>query len=277
MLISIQIFLIFIQNFSAFKSIECSFNKDERQCNCQINSPIEVICRCDGSYFDIRKEFEQISENLTENNEKHFQSFNLFSAKFEEFPENSFKDITFDYISVINPINLSRINTNAFNNTASKIKRFYLWGDNLGLVNDPSNNDLWQAFSSLINLEYLALTLGNGTVHEIPDYAFKVTNGPLNHLIQIDFMTDNWFGYNISKIGDYAFFELPNLQNWIVFTGIPIAKISSHAFDFKFSHNSSLRIDLSHCNLNEYSFESKAFSDAKRPLYLNLSIINNKI
>jgi hypothetical protein len=56
------------------------------------------------------------------------------------------------------------------------------------------------------------------------------------------------------------------------FHDIPIGNISTNAFDFKNSSTQTLGINLINCGLSETSLEEGVFSDAKRPLILDLSM-----
>jgi hypothetical protein len=56
------------------------------------------------------------------------------------------------------------------------------------------------------------------------------------------------------------------------FHDILIGSISANAFDFGNNSNQTLTINLINCGLNETSLEEGVFSDAKRPLTLDLSM-----
>jgi hypothetical protein len=56
------------------------------------------------------------------------------------------------------------------------------------------------------------------------------------------------------------------------FHDILIESISANAFDFSKNSTQALNINLNNCGLNETSLEKGVFSDAKRPLTLDLSM-----
>jgi hypothetical protein len=71
----------------------------------------------------------------------------------------------------------------------------------------------------------------------------------------------------ISRIGNYAFYELPNMSI-MRFSHIKIGTISANAFDFNNNSTQTLYIDFWNCSLTEISQEEGVFSDAKRPIII---------
>jgi hypothetical protein len=238
--------------------------------------PPRIICQidgndlsCDANYtsFNITAEIEYLSQTLPQN-EKNFENLIIQRTSIEEIPENVFQDISFNFVQIFDAENLKRIHTNAFNNnTAYNLrKQFYISSPNQ-LRNDPPDYNFWKAFSSLVYIKDLEISLADGS-HEIPDNAFEPINGPQNDLMFIVFDKNN---FDISRIGSNAFSEIPNLMS-LSFHDIPIGNISTNAFDFKNSSTQTLGINLINCGLSETSLEEGVFSDAKRPLILDLSM-----
>jgi hypothetical protein len=216
--------------------------------------------------FNITAEIEYLSQILPEN-QTNFENLIIQRTDIEEIPENVFQDLSFNYVEIFNAENLKRVHTNAFNNkTAFNLrKRFYILSPNQ-LRNEPPNYNFWKAFSSLVYIKDLEISLGDGS-HEIPDKAFEPINGPQNDLMFIAFDKNN---FEITRIGYNAFSELPNL-NALSFHDNPIRNISAKAFDFKTSSTTLLNINLLNCSLTEISLEEGVFADAKRPLSLDFS------
>jgi hypothetical protein len=225
--------------------------------------------KCDANYqtFNITAEIEFLSQTLPED-QKGFENLIIKRTNIEEIPENVFQDISFNYVQIYNANSLKRIHTNAFNNnTAFNLrKQLYISLPNQ-LRNDPPDYDFWKAFSSLVYIKDLEISLADGS-HEIPDNAFQQINGPQNDLSYIVFDKNN---FEITRIGNYAFSEIPNLSI-LSFHDILIGSISANAFDFGNNSNQTLTINLINCGLNETSLEEGVFSDAKRPLTLDLSM-----
>ncbi len=162
------------------------------------------------------------------------------------------------------------INTNAFIGPTANITKKLILSETNELRNNPPNYDLYAAFSSLTNLEYIEICLESFTSHEIPEQAFHEVNGPQNNLKEINFRGN----YNISNIKDNAFYGLTNLSTWIHFAFLPVGYISSGAFDFQYPSEETLQIHLQNCFLTEYSFGNNVFSGSQRPLNIDLSKLN---
>jgi hypothetical protein len=81
----------------------------------------------------------------------------------------------------------------------------------------------------------IIISLSDG-LHEIPDNAFHPINGVQNDLSLIGLEKNN---FEISRIGNYTFYELPNLSI-LRFFHITIGTISAKAFDF--SNKSTLSL-----------------------------------
>jgi hypothetical protein len=235
---------------------------------CDVQYPNTVNCDTDQS-FDIKEELQRISQNLTDS-VKHFTEFRLSNAPINELPENTFADITFNEIGIHKTENLTFIHTNAFSGpTANVTQRVFLTQTNK-LSNNPTDNDIFAAFSSLVNSESLVICLESNKSHEIPENAFSNNNDPLKNLIEIEFKGD----FSISKINNNAFIGLPDLKTWVVFSFIPVEYISAGAFDLPNASNNTMEISFQDCSLTESSFESGVFSGSQRPLMIDLSNSN---
>jgi hypothetical protein len=235
-----------------------------------------IVCRidrkdlnCDANYtsFNITAEIEYLSQTIPEN-EKNFENLIIQRTGIETIPENVFQDITFNYVQIYNAENLTRIHTKAFNNKTAYYlrKQFFISSPNQ-LRNYEPDYSFWKAFSSLTYAVQIDISLSDGS-HEIPDNAFEPINGPQNDVNYIAFEKNN---FEISRIGNYAFYELPNLLI-VGFSHIPIRSIPAKAFDFKTNSSEMLNINFFDCSLTETSLEEGVFSDAKRPLTLDFSM-----
>jgi hypothetical protein len=231
---------------------------------CQVSWPQQIEC---DSYelLDLKQEFLNISNNLDANHKK-FDYFTL-SAPIDEIPENVFIDIEFKTI-YIQESNFTRIHSNAFNSTSLYTDIFSHNPQSTSkLRNSPPDYDFYEAFISLVNAVELYINLDSDTVHEIPDYAFNKSNHQQINLEIIEFMGN----YGISRLGNYAFHNMPSIRI-IGFNVNSIQTISEHAFEFQFSSNFSLEIDLSGTQLDENCLESGVFQSSLRKMHLVLSI-----
>lgn len=227
----------------------CSINEQTIKCTSNID-------------FDIKSEFVNISNNLNPD-EKNFIQF-VLEAQIENLPENVFSNITFDYITYINTLNLLRISTKAFEGTSLVIKGIAHQNES-GLFNDPPDFDFYAAYSSLINLEFLHIKLNQSRIHEIPDNAFRVISEPQTKLGAIFFEGE----LNIARIGSKAFYDLPNLHE-IDLRNIDISLISASAFDIISYLDSPLNIYLMEANLNINCFEENFLKNSTRPTIVDL-------
>ncbi len=197
-------------------------------------------------------------------NNKTFEEF-ILSAPTDEIPENVFIDIKFKWIKLMYS-NFTRIHSNAFNCT-SNYTEVYLHspGNPSKLRNSPPDYDFYEAFSSLVNLKILYIRLDSDTVHEIPDYAFDKSNNQNTNLETI-----NLWANSISRIGNYAFYNLLSI-GVISINANSTQNISAHAFDFQFSSDTILSIELNGAQLDESCLESGVFQSPLRKIQLDLS------
>lgn len=235
---------------------------------CIPKDEVNVICDANYEDFNITEEFQYLSSTLP-SDAKELNRLDLYNSYIEELPENVFHDISFAYVIIYYCTNLSKIHSNAFTNSINNLRHLYFsWPTNLR--NDPPDYDLYKALNSLVNVEDIWIILADNYSHEIPDSAF---NKPQNRLTDLH-MYNNYYDfntYNISKIGSKAFAGLTALT-WLSIGGAPILNISSRAFEFTSNSNISLSVELSVCNISDKIIENNAFSGAKRPLNIQLSI-----
>ncbi len=245
------------------------FEKIQSVYECDVQYPNIINCDTDQN-FDIKKEFQRISQNLT-NNEKHFTEFRLSNAPINELPENTFEDIIFNEIGIHRTENLTFIHTNAFIGPTANVTRSLTLTQTNKLSNNPTDNyDIYAAFSSLVNSETLVICLESNKSHEIPENAFSNNNDLLKNLNEIEFKGD----FSISKINNNSFIGLPDLKTWVTFSFIPVEYISARAFDLLNASNYTMEISLQNCSLTESSFESGVFSGSQRTLMIDLSNSN---
>ncbi len=229
--------------------------------------------KCDVNYynFNIRAEFEYLSQTLSEDKKK-FEKLIINKILIEEIPENVFQDISFNNVEIFNVPYLERIHTNAFNNiTAFNLREKFYISSPHQLRNYPPEYDFWKAFSSLVFIKDIEISFDRGS-QEIPDNAFEPINGMLNDLQFIKLYKEHFDAsdYHIIRIGNNAFSKIPNLSV-LVFENIWISNISAKAFDFETSSTQPLNITFDRCLLRETDFKKGVFSDAKRPLNLHFS------
>ncbi len=134
------------------------------------------------------------------------------------------------------------------------------------LRNNPPNY-IYQAFTSLPNLESIAISLETETSHEIPENAFFRTNSRQNFLNEIVFEEE----FSLKAIKNYAFYGLTHNKLSLTFDYIPVEYIYSRAFDLEKHSDGVIDIYLNNCSLTELSFENNVFSGSKRRLNIDLS------
>ncbi len=251
-----QIFLIFTIIAQIYG--ECPNPDLLKPCHCDNDS-----ISCGGQNpIDLKNIFHNLSSTL-KSDKKHFKSFGLNNTAIKELPENTFGDITFESLFISNAPNLSSIHTKAFSGTDSHGLTYQFNIYNTSLKNSPPNYDIFQAFSSMVNIELIYLT--DNMIEEIPDYAFRPINGSQNKLSLL-YISDN----TIKKIGNFAFKDLNDLSSLTIDSN-KVSHISKNAFSFEKPSDSKIEIDLTNLPLKGDSFESGAFGDLKRPARINLN------
>jgi Leucine-rich repeat (LRR) protein len=204
-----------------------------------------------------------MSTGLDKDN-KHFNVFYLDNTAIYELPENTFEDITFDSIKILDAKNLSLIHTLAFSASNLHLKRFFV--SNSSINNSPPNHDIFTAISSMVGLEYLFII--NSLIDEIPENAFRLLKDQQKNLSEI-----NLFSNKIRKIGKNAFQDLISLEVLDLHNNT-IDHISEKSFNFRESSEKITRMFLNGCLLNSSSFEIGSFDSLNRPTELSLNLFD---
>jgi hypothetical protein len=259
------LFISFQKLFLFINCYECPKPEILKPCTCDTIYGIQ----CDGEKeIDLNTIFKNLSQTL-EKEKKHFLGFTLNNTAITELTENTFGEITFNYISIQKASNMTKIHTNAFNGTEKEIVVFTV--RETPIKNSPPDHDVFKMFDSMEKLQYLTIT--HTEIDEIPENAFNPINNQMKNFSLIH-MPDN----KISKIGKNAFNNLDLGQ--LTLTGNPLSYISQNEFKFK-TFNNRFDLYLAKCSLNSSSFESGAFGDINRPTFLwfesAVEIDNNNI
>jgi hypothetical protein len=232
-------------------------------------------CFCDSSVIycggnetlNLKEIFHRISSELEEG-KKHFKHLYLNNTSINELVENTFEDITFEHIRIMNASNLSLIHTLAFSSLNHSLNRIEI--SNASLINSPPNHDIFTAMSSMVGLEVLEIS--HSLIEEIPDNAFRPINSQQKNLTVI-----NLYYNKINRIGDSAFKNLGSLSKLYIEHN-KINHISDKALIFGETSENTFILYLFGCLLNSSSFAIGAFNNLNRPAWLYFSyreIINN--
>jgi hypothetical protein len=231
-----------------------------KPCVCENNS---ITCGGDQNY-NLQHIFGKIS-NVLGDNEKHFSKLTLSNTNISKLVENTFQEITFEYIILKNTTNLKNIESHTFSTTASKILEFEQLGESQIGKNDY--NGFSEAMSSMVNVR--KITFDRNQFRNIKSRFFRNLFGEQKNLKTIDFNPNLKMIKILESVGDFPFFYLLNLKH-INFYGHNIHTVGKNAFDFFKSSNDTLEIDFSENNLNASSFKKGSFLRANRPLFINL-------
>lgn len=229
----------------------------------------KTIIQCnDNQNFDLKLYFKELSEKIGEG-DKHFDQFLLNNTAIEVLENNTFNDITFETIVFNNTLNLKEVAFDVFQEPNWKtVLKFEQLGETLLGTNAKSTNDIFFALSQLKKIE--KLVFDSNQFKFIPAYSFGYTNSLINNVSEIIFNKRHNSQQHIQWIGDNAFYNLNNLTN-INLTYNEINFIHRRAFDFWKDSENLLIIDLSYNFLNDSSIEKGAFTNSKRPLFVDLS------
>ena len=114
-MVNLMKIVIFICATVSIESSGCPAPELLKPCVCEDNGII-----CGGhSDIDLVNIFQTLEKHLTKS-EKHFKRFHLKNTFITELKENTFKDITFDDITIESCDSLMTIDRNAFNVTDMK-------------------------------------------------------------------------------------------------------------------------------------------------------------
>jgi hypothetical protein len=276
-------FLIFNQYYYLIQS-ECPPDSIIEPCSCVLTIPshtyllvndfnpetiyIEqksIVCEnIHNSSFDLQKIFQNLNLYLN-SNENDFDSFLLYNTSVKYIPDNVFINITFKGLMFQDNNLLTTINENAFYYFKDYVEIFETLNTNL--------SDSKIIFSILKQFENLRrVSMHNDRLITIPDYAFNHKN-----------LTSIWFGLEtrrtnqpIESIGQYAFYNLPNLKVLRIFSP-NLTKINKYAFAQRNRSLSStvLNIFIGGQMLNSTSFPPTSLSRFRnRPVILHLYYTN---
>ncbi|CAG2111711.1 unnamed protein product [Medioppia subpectinata] len=242
--------------------VKFSFGRDCDPCKCQYDNNYKgYTMKCMGdSDIDLAKVFETYTKNLTET-QKHFKMFYFNNTFVTEIGDNSFKSLTFEWISIEEAMSLEKISKNAFNNETNYATKSIRIHSNTKLSNP--DNSLFEALSKFVNIEDIDLSYNN--LQQIPANAFKPINGYQTKLKDI-IICDT----TIEVLGAKAFWSIPALNSLSVYD-TAISHIPDDAFAFEKPSNKTLYIFLNlNKSLNSSSYSPKSFADTQRPTELEL-------
>jgi len=224
-------------------------------CKCILN---DFICGGD-EVINLKRIFNILS-NFLPDEVKQFDRFVLNNTAITELQENTFSDITFERIHFENAYNLVLIDKFAFSGSSLTIKK--LTSIKTPLTNSTDSYDLFTAISLMVNLEELSIKESN--IIEIPTDAFRQINGQQKNLKLIEINSA------LKKIGKNSLENLPSLKT-LRLNNNNINYVSESAFNTLKENKLQLDIQLNNNQLGSTSFHSLAFSNLKRPIYLNLN------
>jgi hypothetical protein len=175
------------------------------------------------SSFDLQSVFVKLSSfakliSDDDENATNYDSFLLYNTTIESLPENVFINITFKSLMFRDNFQLTTIDKNAFSYFKDHVELFETVNTNLSDANT--------IFSIIKQFHYLNhLNMQNDQLKFIPSYAFNHT-----------YLTHIYFGSEyaeqtqpIETIGDYAFYNLPNLKFLRIFSP-NLTKINKYTF-----------------------------------------------
>jgi hypothetical protein len=202
--------------------------------------------------YNLNDRIKNMSRDLMKD-EKHFNKIGLTALKFDVLEENSFIDITFDSLVLMNDIKLTKIHNKAFHGSEKLLREFYYSGGELRI--DSPNYDFWTLIKSLENLEYLSIYECH--INTIPDNAFSNNK----NLKDVNFEGLHTLGQNL--------FSVPNNVEGLRFC-CGLTHIGKNTLNLENNSNKSLKIALDANNLNSDSFENGAFSRINRSTILEI-------
>ena len=236
----------------------------------------EVVIICNGTHdIDLKNVFRNVSEAVKTSADKQYNTLIINNTAITEIVNKTFFDVTFKRIEIYAK-SLRRIHDNAFADyNTDTIEEFHVFGDsNLG--GDEYSDEVFTALSSLVNLR--TVSFEETHLNRIQTRAFKLRTGAQNKLTGLDFGTtgggDKTNDILIKSVGNYSFYYLKSLQS-INLQNHRISRIGIHAFDIWKPSTMRMRISLINNTIDDKSIEIGAFSNAKRPLFIELG--NNKL
>ena len=217
---------------------------------------------CYGPEANNLKEIMRQFNDKLEGSDRHFKSFLLDNSSVTHIEDNTFFNITFDYIGFFWNRHLTHIDSHAFGQTTQVTKRVNIEYTPIG------NRELFHALNTLTKIEVILCQHLNIT--EIPSHAFREDIEAQDSIHFLGFPA-----VGVTRIGDYAFYELNNLEE-LDLDHNTIGYIPENAFAFSRSSNKTLQINLTGMEaLNSTGFALGSLSNIKRPTVLNLKLNEN--
>ena len=232
-----------------------------KPCTCNSNR-----IACDGEFeYSLRGVFDKLSRHSSDDSQQ-FDEFLFNNTEITELDPELFGPIKFKQVRIVDALSLRRIAPNAFSPNADSIESFIVQGESL-LGDDSTASDLFDALNSLVGAK--KIWMNRNKLRSIPTVAFGKRPETDFQLEELNFNKFSSKNGNIRRIGNFAFYYLNSLQ-YLYLSHQKISHLSSNAFDFERSSNSTLYIYLGNNKLNNTSFERGIFLGSKRPVYLEL-------
>ena len=286
--------LLVVHSFHLIHS-ECPPTTIIRPCSCVVSIPSlsyalfdsvnndivdteqkSIVCEhIQNSTFDLRSIFARLTSYTDlivneDENATRFDSFLLSNTTVTHIPNSVFANITFKSLMFQNNPLLTTIELNAFSPFDEQVEAFETMNTNL--------SDTTTIFAIIKQFRSLRhLSMHNDRLQFIPANAFNHSN-----------LSEIWFGLEfpprsqpIETIGDYAFYNLPNIRFIRIFSP-KLTRISKYAFAQR--TRSTMSNDIKHMlelylggeMLNSTSFELTSLNRFRtRPVFLRL--YNTKI
>ena len=232
----------------------CPYSKLIKPCSCEDD---KFDCSDIYEDTDLVEIFQTLGKQL-QDYEKHFKLFLMKDGVVNQLKENTFSDITFDKIQIINCDRLKTIDRNAFNNTNRVATEVHIYGNSL--LTSPDNS-IFEVLNEFDQAEKISF-YNNERITEIPANAFKNKQDELKVL--------DLRGESFYILKNNAFSRLRNLI-YLDLSKTSIDFIPENAFEFNETSKQELTIDL---RFNEYlnnsGFAMNSITKLKRPTKIKL-------
>ena len=182
-------------------------------------------------------------------NETHFKTISLHPSVSENETERIIEDSTFGHITFerFYGYKIDKIGSNAFNNTANRLKNFMCSNCSLLITNETPKYDIQKVINQMTNLTILDLSLN---VTEIPAKSFQQINGHSN--VSYLYLKSN---RNLTIKSDALQFD--KISAFKIYDST-IDKIEKSAFKFR-GNRISMYIGFENCQLTGESFQNGSF------------------
>ena len=239
--------------------IKCA-NKILSPCYIREQSGLDSIV-CNGNIPNLKNIFHTFSDYL-ENGQRNFDGLFISNNAIKEISENTFSDLTFDYISISSCNKLKKIHRNAFTITNNVTTRINIQ-DNV-LLNFEENS-ITEIFTKFVKLEHL--TFVNIGSLKLQSFAFQPLITYQDNLKNLNFENEK------IEIENFAFYNLPNLEK-IRITSNEVKQLKKDTFTMKPSRK-YLTLDLSDPmfvpKINNTNFQVGSLTGIDRPTRLILA------